>query len=698
MIIIEGLDGTGKTTLKEGLLSHGYHSLHFDYDTVTTNIFDKYSRIINTSDKRTVLDRSYISEMAYGNVIRKHSRISYSQLDELASKCAQKGSIIVYLYAPQNILLSRRIGDQNDTKILQSHYDMLCEEYVSLMQRLSHYLPVLWLDATKSKQEMLDSVHEFYHEKQFNLVYVGNISRDINLDTGNEYWGGSAFHSAIASALFGEKRIGIISGIGKDFDEEIFQTSGIININGKIEQENCNIFQTDSVNSSFKLMGEHYLPYPTVSERIFTHHLHISLRKGVPVEDILDNPMIRYDSLSVDVMYSSIDYALDMICHFKEHISLIFCNLKEYEKIKAHIPTMLAVVTNEYRPVLLWKNGVLEQMFIVPFCDRIIRLDGAGDNFIGGFLSVPRKENLRDNIVRGIAMSWVAVTCERRYELTHQELSLALKEVEDSNIKSLKKVPKHVIVIGNPCSGKTAFTDHMMDYFSDYYTAIDDYGALCDVFALDDCIRSTSNILEILSEFKRKGKAQTVVNDYLNLYDSGTLKSSLYTIPNSNGGHDILRPELWDIILEECLLSLCNDKNYIFQLSRGTDQQYMCYKSISKQQVYDDSLLMIIRKLSCPTNDILIVNLTADYETRTLRNKHRALCGGHYVSDLAMKNVYTEDVFTQKYPDKSGILTIDTFSVPYITIDNSLEVNNISKHFFKIIQVVLDGYNRLLDT
>lgn len=630
-------------------------------------------------------------------MIRKHSRIDYSQLDELASQCAKKGSIIVYLYAPQNVLLSRRMREQNDIKILQKHYDILCEEYASLMQRLSHQLPILWLEATKSKQEMLDSVYDFYQEKQFNLVYVGNISRDKHIDTGNEYWGGSAFHSAIASALFGEKKIGIISGIGKDFDEEIFKTLDIININGKIKQENCNVFLTDSENSSFKLVGEHYLPYPSVTERIFTQHLHISLRKGVPVEDILNNPMIRYDSLSVDVIYSSIDYALDMICRFNEHISLIFCNLKEYEKIKDHIPSVLTFVTNEYRPVSLWKNGNLQQMFTVPFCDKVIRADGAGDNFIGGFLSIPTKKDLHDNIVRGIAMAWSAITCKKRYELTHQELSFALREVEDSNIKSIKKLPKHIIVIGNPCSGKTAFADYMIDYFSNYYTSIDDYGALCDVFTLDDCIRSTSNILAILGEFKLKKKAQMVVNDYLNSYQNSAFVSSLYTIPNSNGGHDILRPELWDIIIEESLLDLSNDKNYIFQLSRGTDQQYMCYKSISKQQVYDDALLMIIRKLKCLANEILIVNLTANYETRILRNRHRALCGGHYVSDLAMKNIYGEDVLAQRGPNKTGILTIDTFSVPYITVDNSLEVNNISKHFWEITQIVLDGYNSILD-
>lgn len=696
MIIIEGLDGTGKTTLKNGLLSYGFRSIHSDYDLVTTNIFDKYCKIIEESDEKTVLDRSYISEVAYGNILRKYSRISYRQLDELACQCAKQGAIIVYLHASQNVLLSRRSRDKKDTKILQYYYNRLCEEYALLMQKLSNHLPILWLDAEDSQQEILNSVCKFYQEQLFDLVYVGNISRDIYVDTGNEYWGGSGFHAAIASALFEEKRIGVISGIGEDFDEEIFRMLGIININGKIAKKRCNVFQKDSMDSSFRLSGECYLHYPPVSERIFAHHLHISLRKGVPVEETLNNPMIRFDSLSVDVIYSSIDYAKDILCRFKERICMIFCNLKEYRQIKDYIYTIPTTVTNEHRPVILWKEGVLQQIFMVPFLDKIIRTDGAGDSFIGGFLSLPGKMNLHDNIVRGIAMAWTAVACERRYELTHKELSYALKTVEDVNIKSIKKVPRHIIVIGNPCSGKTVFTDYLIDYFSNYYISIDDYDALHDVFTLDECILSTSNILETLNDFKHKGKAKKVVDDYLNLYERGILKASLYTVPNGNGGHDICRPELWDIILEESLLHCSNGKNYIFQLSRGTDQHYMHYKLISKYQVYDEALLMIIRKLNCPDNEILIVNLTAKYETRILRNKHRALSGGHYVSDVAMKDIYTEDAFVQKYSDKSGIFTIDRFAIPYVKIDNSLEVNNISKRLFEITQIVLEQYNMLL--
>ena len=106
--------------------------------------------------------------------------------------------------------------------------------------------------------------------------------------------------------------------------------------------------------------------------------------------------------------------------------------------------------------------------------------------------------------------------------------------------------------------------------------------------------------------------------------------------------------------------------------------------------------MTIIRKLNCPDNEILIVNLTASYETRILRNKHRALYGGHYVSDVAMKNIYAEDILAQIYFDKSGIFTIDTFDIPYITIDNSLDTDNISKRFFEITKIVLDQYNKLL--
>lgn len=446
MIIIEGLDGTGKTTLKEGLLSYGFSSFHFDYDKESTDIFDKYCKIISGSDKQTILDRSYISEMVYGNVIRKYSRINYKQLDELTFQCAKKGTIIVYLYASQNVLLSRRLGDPDDISMLQGYYDMLCREYESLMQRISCSLPVLWLDAEEPQHEIIERVRKFYQEEFYDIVYVGNISRDRYTDIGKEYWGGSGFHSAVASALFGEKKIGIISGIGEDFDNEIFKKLGIINVSKKIMKEKCNVFETNSINSSFKLIGECYLPYPHISERIFASHLHISLRKGVPVETILNNPLIRYNTLSVDVMYSSIDYAIDLINRFKEIISLVFCDLKEYTKIKEYISSILSVVTNENKPIMIWKDGILQQIFIVPFVDKVIRTDGAGDSFIGGFLAVSNRIDLHNNIMRGIAMSRMAIVCEKRYELTQQELSYALKMVEKNNKKAIKKLPSTALL------------------------------------------------------------------------------------------------------------------------------------------------------------------------------------------------------------------------------------------------------------
>ena len=679
--------------LTDGLLSYDFTCDHFDYDTITDNIFHKYIRTIDASNDQSIFDRSFISEIVYGNVIRQYSRISYNQLEDLIHRCAEKNAIIVYLYAPQSVLLFRKRYDGNDTKLLQNYYDKLCEQYELLLQQLSQYVPVLRLNATYSPHELVNAVSKFYQQKRIDIVYVGNLARDKYVYLKKEFWGGSAFHSSIASALFGECQVGIISGIGKDFEEEIFDSLGIINICGKSEQENCNVFQKDLEDSSFKLLEEKYVTYPPFLQRIYTNHLHVSFRYGVPVEDILNNPMLRYQSLSIDVMHSSIDFAIEMICRFKNKISLVFCNLQEYEQIKEYVFSMWVVVTNEYRPITLWRNGIMQQLAIVPVNDKVIRADGAGDSFIGGFLSISQTFNFRKNMIRGIAASWAAVACEKRYELSQKDLVRALEKTEKVNKKFITKIPKHIIVIGNPCSGKSLFVDYIVDYFSNYYISIDDYNSLYNVFFLDDAIRTSSDVCEVLNKYRASNKVTNVINKYFLLYKKGILETSLFTKSNCNGGYDILRPELWDLIIEDSLKELCNGKHYIFELSRGTDQQYMSYKAITKYQVYDSAILMMIEKLHCSPDEVLIVNLTADYETRIMRNNHRALCGGHYVSDMAMKNIYAEDIFATRYPNENSMFTVGTFSIPFVTINNNVTTTNIKNYMFDIMQTVLNRYN-----
>lgn len=116
MIIIEGLDGVGKTTLVNYFATQGMKKHHFDYDVNNMDLFSKYMRVLQEEDLNLVLDRSFISEMVYGPVLRGKSKLELEQYKKLLEAYKQVGTSIIYLTAPQEILLERRQGDQKILK------------------------------------------------------------------------------------------------------------------------------------------------------------------------------------------------------------------------------------------------------------------------------------------------------------------------------------------------------------------------------------------------------------------------------------------------------------------------------------------------------------------------------------------------------------------------------------------------------
>lgn len=102
MIIIEGLDGVGKSTVVDYLKLFGFSNLHYDYDSNNNDLMKKYSSIAQRSDlSNLIADRSFFSEMVYGSVLRNGSRISNEQFLQLHLLNSNHFSIFVvlkYLY------------------------------------------------------------------------------------------------------------------------------------------------------------------------------------------------------------------------------------------------------------------------------------------------------------------------------------------------------------------------------------------------------------------------------------------------------------------------------------------------------------------------------------------------------------------------------------------------------------------------
>ena len=140
MIIIEGLDGTGKTTLANDLLNKNY--ILINNNLTSESHYDKYVNIIKTSDINSVSDRSVVSEMVYGKVLSGTTKLSEEEFINLVKLYSEYETKIIYLYASKKILLERRKDDFKDSKVIFHLYQKLMDEFERRLDYISAYIDV----------------------------------------------------------------------------------------------------------------------------------------------------------------------------------------------------------------------------------------------------------------------------------------------------------------------------------------------------------------------------------------------------------------------------------------------------------------------------------------------------------------------------------------------------------------------------
>lgn len=138
-IIVEGIDGVGKTTICKKFQLEGYDYKHFNYDESCHDIKKKYMHdIFFNIRKKTVFDRSFISEYCYGNIYRQNSRISLSECIELFEFYKNKKILLIYVEASRNLILERR---KTDFK-LKLYIDDLLIKYQEIINIAKEYIDV----------------------------------------------------------------------------------------------------------------------------------------------------------------------------------------------------------------------------------------------------------------------------------------------------------------------------------------------------------------------------------------------------------------------------------------------------------------------------------------------------------------------------------------------------------------------------
>ena len=148
IIIIEGPDGSGKTTLAEKLskqtnypIIHTIHKSQPKTDEEKKLMMGEYLQTIR-SGKNMIFDRCWYSEMAYGPVMRGTSAISYPDMYELEEQLTKCGAIIIYATGHKAALWQRCQKRGEDYITSRDDFNAIYENFDRLM-KIPHHIPVV---------------------------------------------------------------------------------------------------------------------------------------------------------------------------------------------------------------------------------------------------------------------------------------------------------------------------------------------------------------------------------------------------------------------------------------------------------------------------------------------------------------------------------------------------------------------------
>lgn len=83
------------------------------------DLLSKYMKVLSSDDTGLVLDRSFISEMVYGPVIRNKCKLSIEDYTKLLIAYKNTGAKIIYLTAPKEVLLKEEMMNKVIMKLSQ---------------------------------------------------------------------------------------------------------------------------------------------------------------------------------------------------------------------------------------------------------------------------------------------------------------------------------------------------------------------------------------------------------------------------------------------------------------------------------------------------------------------------------------------------------------------------------------------------
>lgn len=145
IIIIEGIDGSGKSTLAEEL------SKEFNIPVVHNvkpkdgeNILHKYLKIMREHNYDVILDRGWISNMVYGDVMKDQHTITQNEFNLLCNLAFQHDGFVIFCGGGDIQALFDRARTRGEEYIQDYEtFEKLYHKFGELVTYTQSFMPVI---------------------------------------------------------------------------------------------------------------------------------------------------------------------------------------------------------------------------------------------------------------------------------------------------------------------------------------------------------------------------------------------------------------------------------------------------------------------------------------------------------------------------------------------------------------------------
>lgn len=152
IVIVEGPDGAGKSTVAENL--DGFETIHFG--PVTDPYYEYREALKYATGRDVVFDRIWPSEVVYGETLRDGSRLSECHLRLLRRRALSQGVVIIKCLPPEGAVVSN-VRDSKQMDGVKSFVNKIYDGYVAY----NTPLPVMTHDYTSRVVPDEDEVRGF---------------------------------------------------------------------------------------------------------------------------------------------------------------------------------------------------------------------------------------------------------------------------------------------------------------------------------------------------------------------------------------------------------------------------------------------------------------------------------------------------------------------------------------------------------